>query len=219
VSDSDQPPLDRSREPIKVIGELLRKELNLEPKSAVLMNEKMNIQTAEIAYGPGPYSGQFGGSGEGAKKAEAYGPQSYEGPYGGPGLYLSLGVVSSKGLANNLYYRERDDGGFDEVQETVLDEIIRIELLSWDGSARADRHKVMKALNSTRAQNLMELYGIQIARMPLDFVNTSSLETTKILNRYTATVRVKSLTRTIKAVDYYDKFPLTSVPIPEVIAL
>jgi hypothetical protein len=98
-----------------------------------------------------------------------------------------------------------------EKQDTVMLYEIQIDILSFDGSARTENVHVYQAMASFYAQQAMEANNMQIARMPSGFVDASSLEESKLLNRYTMNIGVTALISRTKAVEYYDQFPTPEV--------
>lgn len=155
-----------TREPILIIGDIIKRELELSSGAVMLYYEKFDIVTD-------------------------------------PGLYVTLSYVSGKAIGNNNYF---DSINLTEVQEVAMNHIIQIDLMSFDASARTRKEEVIMALRSMASQNAQDQYGIQIARIPSEFVNASSLEATKILNRFTMSIVVKSLYRKTKAAAFYDTF-------------
>lgn len=125
------------------------------------------------------------------------------------GLFVALSYVSGKAIANNNYQIPTGNG-MSEVQEVTMRSIIQIDLLSFDDSARLQKEQVIQSLRSVASQAAQELNGMHIARIPGDFVDASSLEDTKLLNRFTMTIAVTNLISTTKALaGYYNQFPVT----------
>ena len=60
------------------------------------------------------------------------------------------------------------------------------------------------ALGSFFSQQMQERYQCQIARMPTPLVDTSSLEGTGMLKRFTTTISVTALFQKRKTADYYE---------------
>ena len=120
-------------------------------------------------------------------------------------LYIALSYVDGKPIGNNNYF---DGNTVVETQQVVMLYHIQIDIMSFDASARTRKEEIYQALRSLFAQSQMEINNVQVARMPAAFVDASSLEATKMLNRYTMTIAVTALlTKEISGVDNYDQFP------------
>ena len=128
-------------------------------------------------------------------------------------IYIALGYIDGKAIGNNNY-AVPTDAGMNEIQQVTMLYHIQIDMMSFGPDARTRKEEIFQALRSLAAQTAMETWNMQIARMPGVFVDASSLEATKMLNRYTITIAVTALLTKTKAVqEYYDQFPT-----PEVIA-
>lgn len=123
-----------------------------------------------------------------------------------PGLFVAISYISGKAIGNNNYGELQADGTINEIQQAAMHHVIQIDLMSFDSSARTRKEEIIMALRSIYSQQQQELNTIQIARIPGEFINASSLEDTKILNRFTMTITVKSLYTKTKAAPYYDSF-------------
>ncbi len=154
------------REPIKVVADILKHEMDLADGQIMLDYEKINILPD-------------------------------------PGLYVAVSYLGGKAIGNNNYF---DSDSVKEIQEVAMQEIVQIDILSFDASARTRKEEVIMALRSVYSQNAQDANSMQIARIPGDFQNASSLEETKILNRFTMTITIKAIYRKEKDVEYYDKF-------------
>lgn len=128
-----------------------------------------------------------------------------------PGLYVAISYISGKVIANNNYV-EPVVNGVVEIQEVTMLETIQIDVLSADASARTRKEEIIQALRSVFSQQAQDSNGLQIARIPSDFLDASSLEETTILNRFMMTINVTSLFSKTKSLGgYYDKFPTEGV--------
>jgi len=99
----------------------------------------------------------------------------------------------------------------EEIQQATMLHEIRIEICSFGPSARTRKEEVAMALGSIFAQQTMEKYQCQVARMPGPAVNASDTEATARLLRFTTTVNVTALHTKVKGVDYYDKFNVRGI--------
>jgi hypothetical protein len=127
------------------------------------------------------------------------------------GLFVVLGVVSSKVIGNNNYFQDDGAGGGSEVQQAVTSEMIQVDAMSFDSSARARKEEIIMALASQASLRAQSEQSIQIAWMPEGFANTSFLEETAMLNRFTMTLTVKSIRTKTKSAEFYDTFQNTEV--------
>lgn len=122
------------------------------------------------------------------------------------GLYIALNYVSSKKIGGGSRAVPVPTGMQEEQTVTML-HLIQIDLMSFDSEARVRKEEILMALSSIEAEMEMNRQHMQIARMPSSFVNTASLEETKILNRFTITISVTAAHAKIKTTpNYFDKF-------------
>lgn len=121
------------------------------------------------------------------------------------GILLDLNYVMSQEIANtNLF----DDATLTEIQEVVMRHLIQVDILSFDASARIRKEEVAMALRSMASQNLQEKNIVGVAWLQQDFINATSLEQTKLLNRFTTTVAVQAIHRIEKGAPFYDQFDI-----------
>ena len=125
-----------------------------------------------------------------------------------PGMYVALNYVSSKPIGQRNYF---DPTTSIEEQSSTVHHVIQIDVMSFDSSARMRKEEIFMALTSMFSQQAQEENNLQIAMIPSDFVNTSSLEETKIMNRFTMTIAVTSTSRKVKKADYFDQFATPEV--------
>ena len=161
-----------SREPIKVIGDVIAQQLGLrttgENAQIMLANERFNI------------------------------PPTND-------LYIALSYIDGKAIGNNNYF---DGSTAIETQQVTMLYHIQIDIMSFGADARLRKEEIYMALRSVFAQQTMEENNMQIARMPSAFLDASSLEETKMLNRYTMTIALTALlTKTVSGDSVYDQFP------------
>lgn len=132
------------------------------------------------------------------------------------GLYIAISYVSGKAIANKNDAVSIDGGGMTEQQSVVMHYLIQIDAMSFDNSARIRKEEIIMALRSIAAQVAMEVNNLQIARVPGEFYDASSLEETARLNRFTMTIAVTALRTKEKAVvDYYSEFQIAEVTVNE----
>jgi len=122
------------------------------------------------------------------------------------GLYIILNNISGKAIGNNNYF-DSTLIGMQETQQVAMHEIVQIDLMSADNSARTRKIEVIAALMSKYSQQQQEINTVKIGRIPSEFSDTSSLEETQFLYRFTMTIPIFSLyTKTKIIADYYDNF-------------
>lgn len=132
-------------------------------------------------------------------------------------LYVIVGMVDSRPYSAQSYMETRFTEGGDpepyevEITRTQLRENIQIDILSRDKKSILQRNDVYLAVNSISCKQAQEEYGFKIARIPTNFVNTSSAEGGSNLNRFTMTIpcltwyeKVRSLSET--GGDWFDNF-------------
>jgi hypothetical protein len=126
------------------------------------------------------------------------------------GIYVAIGTMSVKVVGNNNFLRPIV-GDAEEVRQIVVDELVQIDVMSFNSDARIRKEEILMALASQVCLRAQAEYQFQIARVPTGFVNASSLEETKILNRFTTTIVIKSIRTKVKTAEYYDQFAETEV--------
>lgn len=131
------------------------------------------------------------------------------------GIFVAVGILDSKPFASSLSYAAPGetaaaDGvtaagpGLRERQTLNVREVFSVHLMSRDNSARRRRGDLIFALSNTRAVQVQEARGFQIARLPVGFVDASEGEGAERLNRYNCTTVVLSAQEREGAVDFYD---------------
>lgn len=122
------------------------------------------------------------------------------------GLYIAVSYVSSKPIGVTNTMTPDGHGGMTEIQEAAFDHQVQLDVMSFNDDARTRREEVLLALGSNASQFIQEQNLIQISRHCTPFQDLSTVEETRILKRYTTTVRVKALARKTKTGLYYDTF-------------
>lgn len=123
------------------------------------------------------------------------------------GLYIALRYVGPAKVVSVDSQLDTTVNPPVEVQTSTLSHLVQIDVMSYDASARRRFPEVALALGSFKAQQWMEKYSMQFSRNVAPFVDMSSTEPTKRLNRFTTTASVYALMRKTKAADYYETFP------------
>ncbi len=164
------------REPAKIIAEIIQKEMDIPKGFVVLTEQKVNI------------------------------PPNHR------GLWISINDMGGAPIGvSNKAVCDGQEGtppgpGMTEIQEVAMHHVLQIDILSFDGSARVRKEEIPMSLASIFAKNQMEKYCVQIAQHPTPFINTSDLEETERLERYTTETALMALHRKEKPVLFYDKF-------------
>ncbi len=127
------------------------------------------------------------------------------------GLYIVVGMVDAAPIGNDNSIRVNDDGTLSEVQQVVTRENIQIDIFSADTQALFRRFEMLMALRSIYAQQQQELNSFKIFRIPTSFLNSSSAEGEKQINRFSLVIAVHSWYRKEKVInsvlgDFYDDF-------------
>lgn len=112
------------------------------------------------------------------------------------GLYVSIDAVGPDKTIGNV--NEVDEDG-NEVRSRSYSQLVQIDLLSYDASARRRKGEAAMALASIYAVQQMEKYTMSIARNPSPFVDASTPEPTKRLNRFVSTCVVFAVDRLVVA--------------------
>lgn len=110
------------------------------------------------------------------------------------GLYVSLDYVGPAKCIGNV--NELDADG-NEIQSCAYSHLIQMDLLSYDASARLRKEEASMALASIYAVQMMDAYGLSFARNPSPFIDASSLEPTKRLNRFISSLVVFAVHRKV----------------------
>ena len=119
-------------------------------------------------------------------------------------LYVDLSYASQRALCVKS---EFDSENLQEIQSVTIHSLVQVDILSFGDEARTRKEEVLMALNSVYSKQVQEANNMQFGRIPSEWTNTSTLEETKFLNRFTMAVAVTSVKRKVKGVEYYDTFP------------
>jgi hypothetical protein len=132
------------------------------------------------------------------------------------GIFVAIGIVAENLYANSVSYEvdyvpnpelnQPELEVFNEVQTQNTQEVYSIQIMSRNNDARARRHEIMFALNSTQSEQIQEKYGFKIANQPRTYNDVSMGEGASRLNRYAFTLNVLSSYGRTVPVDYYDQY-------------
>ncbi len=138
--------------------------------------------------------------------------QKYEIPT--KGMFIAVSYVGpSKIIANINEWIDDGAGGLNELQSITMLHMIQIDIMGYcesdDITQDVVRRKeeVAMALNSIYSEQQQEAYNMNIARHCSPFLDTSFLEETKMITRYTTTVMTTSVNRKKQPItDFYTDF-------------
>lgn len=123
-------------------------------------------------------------------------------------LQVTVQTVSSHFYSNRTTYEEDKDGKFFEVQDVNESRMMQVDVYSKNNEARERFQEVGMALNSTYAQQQMDLYNFKIGSI-VDNRNLTGADGSSVINRFTTTFNVLIHHQKTKQIDYYDKFKTT----------
>lgn len=131
-------------------------------------------------------------------------------------LQITVRTVSSKDYSNRTTFINNpnptaQDGSdlYLEVQDLNTHSLMQIDCYSRNNDARDRHHEVTMALNSTYAQQQMDLYNFKLGTIT-NTVNISGADGGSDINRFTISFSALIHHQKIKPVNYYDKFSLTA---------
>ena len=132
----------------------------------------------------------------------------------GDGMFIDIEFLGSKPFGVRRGYENSADQTLlletlgQQVQETY-----QVRVWSQNGEARMRNHEILFALNSTYAQQQMEIYSFKLANLPSSFTDISGVEASAILNTYA--IRFNALRKfdRCRPVAFFDKFVQPSKPI------
>ncbi len=107
------------------------------------------------------------------------------------GYFIDVAILNDRPFAvNKKFVVDPATTNLVEQQTINSQELIQIDIFSWDNSARLRKLDIVFALNSILAQQLAEKWAFKIGRIPASFVDASEVEGSKRLNRYAITITV-----------------------------
>lgn len=121
------------------------------------------------------------------------------------GVYMVVNNNGQKIIAN-VRREVPTQNGLIEYQSVHSLANMALDVFARGSEARNYRELAIMALNSTYSQQVQEKYGFQIARNSFNVTNTSEVEGTAELNRYSISFNVTYMSETSKSIDYYDTF-------------
>jgi hypothetical protein len=117
------------------------------------------------------------------------------------GLFIVVSYIGpSKVIASNSDWVDSGTGLI-ERQTVAMDHWLQIDVMSFSDEARTRKEEIAMAVNSIYSEQQQEQYSMNIARDPGPFMDTSFLEETKMITRYTTSIRTKSVLRKEREID------------------
>lgn len=110
------------------------------------------------------------------------------------GLYVNVSYVGpGKVIGPVTEWVDDGAGGLTEKLSMTMTDMIQIDILGMNNEPRTRRNDIVLALASIYSEMQQEKYGMQLARQPMSFLDTSFVEETKMVTRYTTTIFVTSI--------------------------
>lgn len=131
------------------------------------------------------------------------------------GLLIVVSYVGpSKAIANVNEWIDDGFNGLNEIQSVTMAHLIQIDIMAYGNEPRVRKEEIAMALHSLFSQSQQEKFNMNIARQPGAFMDTSFLEATEIVTRYSTTIITTSLNVKQKAVsDIYTDFSRAVPPL------
>lgn len=123
------------------------------------------------------------------------------------GFIVSVAIVGDRPFGVNQQIVENPTTG--DVIETATvnsQEMIQVDIFSYDDSARKRRVEILFALGGNACQQLAEKYSFKVGQIPSSFVDVSTVEASTRLNRYAITFNILRVYSRELIIDHFDKF-------------
>lgn len=123
------------------------------------------------------------------------------------GFMVDVAIIGDRPFGGSTRQQENPTTG-DLVETSTVNnqEMIQIDIFSYDDSARRRRAEIIFALSGNAAQQLSEKWAFKIGTIPTSFVDVSEVEASARLNRYAITINVlRAYSRTL-VIEHFDKF-------------
>ena len=124
-------------------------------------------------------------------------------------LFIVLSYRSKTPYSNNTRYVATENG-MNEIQTSNILEDVLISLISQNTQARDRTHEVVMALGGFYSQQIQEINHFHISTTGA-VIDNSFIEGTADLTRFDVECQVMRAYEKITPIDYYDKFPNTSI--------
>lgn len=113
------------------------------------------------------------------------------------GLYVSLDYVGPAKVLASCNVLDPETGA--EEQSLSMSHLVQVDVMSYDASARRQKEEVTMALASIYAVQQLEKYTMSLGRNTTPWVDASSQEPTKRLNRFISSVQMFAVHRKVLA--------------------
>ena len=100
------------------------------------------------------------------------------------GILIEISFVGEKPFGQGTHFVTDANGNLCEVNEQVTQELLGITIYSKGPDARARRHEVLTALQSTEAQQMAEKFSIKFGFLPTNFTDASEVDGSARLNKF-----------------------------------
>lgn len=170
---------NQGKEYIKIIADIIEKELELEPEDRLSENP---TDRRVFIYNQGFILPTY----------------KY--------MFIVLSEVSNIIIANNNYPMTKENGSLDERQELIVKKEIGVDVMSRNAEARQRKEEVVMALVSRYSQGQQEANGFRLFPFSVSFLDISQVEGAAQINRYRASLICHVKYEKQKAVDYFEAF-------------
>jgi hypothetical protein len=188
-------------EPILILADIIQNQMALSPGQVMLAYQKFNIPTTGLLVilsyvGPNVIIGSSDVFVDDAGVTVATPFTPFQ-----PGVPIPVPT-----------------GGLTEVQSVTLLYEVQIDIMSFNNDngtndARTRKEEIVMALNSLYSEQSQENNQMQVSQVPGPFIDTSFLEATQYLQRYTTRVKLTAATTKTQAAPYYNDLSRAVPPI------
>jgi len=120
------------------------------------------------------------------------------------GIFMHLSIIGpSKPISSGSELDTSVTPPIERQRMTSL-EAIQVDFMSYNTDARTRHNEIGMALASFYSKQAQEANNLQIAKLTTPLNDTSSLEGTGMLKRFTTTISVTALFVKVKAAEYFD---------------
>lgn len=131
------------------------------------------------------------------------------------GYFVDVAIIGEKPFAVNSrqgpLYANPEIQDLLSTQTVNVQEMIQVDIFSYDASARLRKYDLLFALQGDSAQRMAEQYAFKIARLPQSFIDASEVEASARLNRFALTVLVLRAYERQKQIGSFTSFGIPPV--------
>lgn len=121
------------------------------------------------------------------------------------GMWITVGQMSVKPFGNNVAAVSTTEG-MSEVLTQHMQEMISVDMMSYDTDALERLPELLGALASTYSQQAQEHHAMRIGVLPTGISDVSMNEASSMIYRMNVTLNVLRAYNSTKPIDYYDTF-------------